>query len=397
MRKILGKNGVSREIPWWSFVLGIDIFLLVIALGKYYLPGSILIQFLVNPFNLAVEMNLAVWWSGLCIAIAGLLSYELFSKGSDQSRYAWLALSIILLSLSLDEVGSLHERASGWNELVPYALIYLFLSAFFFFTLIRISKLRFSVILITLGFVLYASVALQEYIEHLVTWPEWMLGIRLVIEEGTELFATFLILYAVVLQREKNLKGISAIIPNLHYFNHTFWVLLVGIVIYIAVYFSFPSLQEITKKGNPLVWYPMLLFILLFSLSHWNSQSSFKGKLIWKLFSILMLACSAGLMWNILKFFPFLNELIPGRAFYFLLYFVAVCFIFTLFLEKNEYVFYQIIFKLILPISALALCLLYYTTTKNFTIVSWSIFSTLYAYCLFLVLNKLNYSYEKIK
>lgn len=382
-------NKARSAIPWWYFVIGIDIFLVTVSIGKIYLPASEIIQFIGRPFNLAVEMNLAVWWSGLCLAVLGILSFEIFSISDNTTKSAWLALSILLLGLSLDEVGSLHERIGDWLNLLPYGLLCAALYSYTFYILICKPGTRKSAILITIAFVLYGSVAGQEYLEHSVNWPEWALGLRLGIEEGTELLATFLILISIVSHRAKTANTFSAIVPRLSHIKYAPVLISAGLGLHVISYFLFPELSEPSTKGNPLAWYPMVLFFLLFSIAYWKSQDLQGNVLQWKILAATSILCSAGTMWNLLNFVPFAKEVIPGKAFLFLLYLVPVLLIGAWSLMQGIISFRKIVLPLLLSIGVLIACLIYYSQVRNFTIATWSIVSVFYGYFILSLVEKL--------
>ncbi len=78
---------------------------------------------------------------------------------------------MVLVTLSFDEIGSLHERLPAdthlqyWLWVSPFALAYACMSAYALLVLYRSEEHRQSAKLIFLGFLLFASAALQEEIE----------------------------------------------------------------------------------------------------------------------------------------------------------------------------------------------------------------------------------------
>ncbi len=105
-----------RLIPWWVWIVAVDLVLVFITIIKHNLPDSL--WGIYHHFDLGREMNMAAWWSGICLVALAFLAYELYSTNKDRTRVAWLILSLILFGLSLDEIGSLHERVESWKIII---------------------------------------------------------------------------------------------------------------------------------------------------------------------------------------------------------------------------------------------------------------------------------------
>ncbi len=157
-------------------------------------------------FTLGEERNLATYWEGWCLLLIAILALEQFLQGRKTQTYknqSWLGLSMLALGLSLDELGSIHEQAEllfgPWGlsgtikSKIPLALPGLLL---LIFTLRRMWSLanRRPFWLTLSAFTLFGSVAFQEHLEHTLAWPWWAAGIRVGIEEATELVGVFLLL-----------------------------------------------------------------------------------------------------------------------------------------------------------------------------------------------------------
>jgi hypothetical protein len=226
---------LNQKSPWfYAFVL-ISLFLCGVTFLMPLLPG----QF--AYFNLRDENNFAALFSGIFLLVIALHAYDGWSLNrisKPSVAYAWLALSLVLAALSLDEIGSLHERVTWlrsiisdgtfappselqsmprterrsayWWSLVPFGMLLVGAIAYAVSALWRSIEDKKTVILIGVGFSLLASVALQEYIERTVDWSaNRYLSIidstfRPLLEEGTELLG-MIILLAVAM---KNSRGI---------------------------------------------------------------------------------------------------------------------------------------------------------------------------------------------
>lgn len=112
-------RSVSNEWVYWF--LSVDVACVLVTSLLRYIPhesniiGYSTFKLLLRQVELGVEMNIGSWWPGLNIFFAALISYEIFSVMEDKRKFSWLILSIVFLGLSVDEVGSIHERVfSSW-------------------------------------------------------------------------------------------------------------------------------------------------------------------------------------------------------------------------------------------------------------------------------------------
>jgi hypothetical protein len=205
-------KAATHSSPWFYAFLLISFFLCFVTLFAGELPRFLII------FNLRNENNLAALFSGMFLLTVALQAFD----GSEVNRAsappvanAWLVLSLVLLALSFDEIGSLHEQLnpfmkqfdfwgdwSAWWTLAPIGLFLIGVVTYAFITLFRVPGQRRTVILICIGFALLASVALQEYIEQNLDWTAnralriFKARLRPTVEEGTELLGMLVLLWA---------------------------------------------------------------------------------------------------------------------------------------------------------------------------------------------------------
>lgn len=347
---LLGSKN-SFLYPWWKPVIFIDVLLVFETVLQQYIPSISKIPG-ANYFNLATENNLGVWWSSICLLTFGLLSYELFSTNKDGTRTAWLALSFLFIGLSWDEIGSLHERVGGWSNLMPYALVCIVLCIYSLSKLLAVKSSRKSAYIIIAACILFFSVALQEYLEHALTWPFWLSGIRVGIEEGTELLGILLCLAALVHERKKHLKtnSLLAIIPNPCLMNHFMALLFSGLLVHLGFSLYSLGLSDLSQRGNPAICYPTSLFYVLFAISLWKALN--EGQThprIWNLAAIEFIFVSAGIVFN--PFGIFSN-------FYFVYGFqIGLIILLAWLTDKEKYRNYVVVFTSLVYILAMS----YYT------------------------------------
>ncbi|MFA3918079.1 hypothetical protein AB1E33_13960 [Ruegeria sp. 2012CJ15-1] len=156
---------------------------------------------IVQEINLAHENNVAAWFSCALLAIVGLHmmdGHTLFGSVLPHVARAWVMIASVMFLLSADEVGSLHERLSGvgrsmgvgsWGLLLPLGAV---LAAVLLWAMATIcwagGAQRKQALTLLMGFALPGSVAVQEVLEHSMTWSGARASAaRIAIEEGSEL------------------------------------------------------------------------------------------------------------------------------------------------------------------------------------------------------------------
>jgi hypothetical protein len=207
---------------------------IVLMVGTYFSRAWSSLDWRVAYFggqlNLAAENNMAAWYAAmllLVLAVVMLLCFVVDRQAESRSgslpqggtllTYGWLLLAFLFAGLSLDELGSLHERltetpavqavlprldvSSVWVGVlaIPMAVVGLSMFAFAWF---RVRASRTAFLLMTAGVLLLLSVAAHENLESSMRDASGLgtgfarPAILGVLEEGSELFGTFLILAA---------------------------------------------------------------------------------------------------------------------------------------------------------------------------------------------------------
>jgi hypothetical protein len=161
---------------------------------------------LISQLTLGSENTLAVWWAGAVYTIAGLHALDAWlAKRHSPQRLAargWLAIGLVLLILSFDEVGSLHERLPliiPWGSvmaLLPYAALVGSMLAFGLLALWLDGSQRWETFLMAVAFGLLMSLPLQEklFLETNQGWLGIHKALRLTIEEGIEVVCALTLL-----------------------------------------------------------------------------------------------------------------------------------------------------------------------------------------------------------
>jgi hypothetical protein len=167
------------------------------------------------------------------------------------------------------------------------------------------------------AFFVFGGVAVQEYLERYGSWPEWSLGLRVGLEEGSELLGVFLLFLGIVPQRTWIAPGsLRALVPNPFPMKNMPLVILGGALVHSLASFIVPSLMDITQQGNgnPFVWYPSAVFFLLFSATCWRNPRPSTGKpIIETSLTVFFLLCSVASVYRLPKLFGHFTAPLPDE------------------------------------------------------------------------------------
>jgi hypothetical protein len=79
---MINTTAVSKQLSttrWWVWILGINIFMILMATLFPYITHDFLRWNVINHFNLTSEMTLAAWWSGILLLFSGASADDLGS------------------------------------------------------------------------------------------------------------------------------------------------------------------------------------------------------------------------------------------------------------------------------------------------------------------------------
>ena len=286
---------------WWIFLLVIDLFFLVPTIASPHLPNFSQKWRLIKPFNLGIENNISVWWSGMTILIAAILCYEISTNKNSATKLAWLVLAIVLAGFSLDEVGSFHERFGNLRNLLPVGLVLGFLILYSLTKLYKSTHTRKSAVLFAVAFIILGIVAIEEKFFYLIpNWKPWLLGLTIGIEEATEFLGIFFIYFAIIQQRIKQSdESVKLLLPVPATFEKLKIILMIALLAHVVGCFIMLSIWEYPfSHGNPMKWFPTSIYVCTFVFAFWkflNSVNPSKKKR-WAFISIACLISSVGAM-----------------------------------------------------------------------------------------------------
>jgi len=161
-------RSILREWYWlWLVSFGFVALMVMFFLTRY--PAWL--HYSYRGVSLTHEMSYGVWWSAIGLFIAGIVFAKVGFLATHQRivSWPWYILSLAMVALCFDEIGSLHEtvaRAAGWQGLLPFAAVF---GVGFILALAQLLKrppMRIVVALILSGLGIFATVAGLEFIEH---------------------------------------------------------------------------------------------------------------------------------------------------------------------------------------------------------------------------------------
>ena len=283
------------------------------------------VDFFTGEFNLAGENKLSVWYSSMLLLLVslgalGCFALELQQRQGTRERvlsYGWALVALLFVGLSLDELGSIHERIPelpgmyspaaglpGWVGVlvVPIALVGLFIVAF---ALLRVRQSPAAFWLMLLGLLLFLSVPIQEHFEVAAmmaadsTEASRRPAAAAVLEEGTEVFgslcflASTLLYLRMLVRRSSIVTGREA--EEQVSLTITPWmgVATAALLAFGLAVVEFGLLRRITASGpwgNPRNWFPSALAFIAALLALGTWQQVRRARYLPSAFAFLLLA-----------------------------------------------------------------------------------------------------------
>jgi hypothetical protein len=305
-----GTSATSSKTPWWVWVVAGDLALLSLIWFGEAFPRTPAPKAILSWLALQQEMNLAVWWSAAQLLLGALLMYERASTGSADERWPWAILAFISAGLSADEVGSIHERLGDrtWRPLIIVAVPLVAAVAWALVRLARNPARRREVALIVIAYGLFGGVTGLEYLESVVGWvtPQ---GFSQGLEEGTELVAFLLILFAAVGHRGGAAAGLADIIPDPRGLVFRRSVLTLAFLPHAVIaLFIAHRLTDLFGRGNPIVCYPFAVYGLLVCQAVTMRRSLTAHRGAWGWLAGLFLICSIGAVFPLTNLTPYIDR-----------------------------------------------------------------------------------------
>lgn len=265
---------------WWLAIVVVTVFVLTATYVAADSPSALILR----TFSLSGENSFGSWWSSLLLFLAALHALDgyLHNRGVRQFKaIGWLMLGLCCLGLSLDEGGSLHERVGilsaemgyeWWVLIIPFALVFMVMVSVAITSFLKEGAYLRSA-LVLLVFALFALVAVQEEFEHKLQWSDSMLGMRALIEEGTEMIAILLMVWLC----SKNSGGIFRGDGNIAVgMANEFFRPLTGLFLVLLLPVAYwNAVLPDQDRGHPADWFAAVLF---FTAAIALLRAAFEGK-----------------------------------------------------------------------------------------------------------------------
>jgi hypothetical protein len=273
---------------------------IITFLHQYYKVNSAHLFPFSGLFDLNTERSVAAWLSGSILFISGIIllnNQAVNGTGERSVNLGFLILGLIVISLSADEIGSIHERLDeiadkhdlydllprylGASQLSGNSIKILIggmASVVFVTSLFLISRdpsIKWVLILPVLAFLLFGLVVLQErYEKYLdasgITLSPATRSFRVVLEEGAELIGiNILLIFALIakslriglFEKEKNHMSLEDILSLLYRRRRLFIIctLLTGLA---CIYFS-TIFTDRGSRGILSEWFSSMVFLLI--------------------------------------------------------------------------------------------------------------------------------------
>ncbi|WP_157530719.1 hypothetical protein [Hymenobacter norwichensis] len=273
--------------------------------------------------SLSFENNIATWYSSMLLLVVAFVAIICFAVDYNHLddwwgkilSYGWIGIGLIFTLLSFDEIGSFHETIgnsidfagnnNGW--LFFYIIVASVGTYIILFGIIKLKNNLPSLICIILGTLLFLSNPIQEAFEintfkSSANPAHWKRNpLLLLLEEGSELFATWFFLLAVLLYLLKipinkainnRLKTTKLSIAYENFYQTLLYIILpLIILLFVIVESAVKNTAE--GSGNPKNWLPSMIFFTTFCIS---TYGYFRDKVSinhYALFSIISIFLSA--------------------------------------------------------------------------------------------------------
>lgn len=321
---------VNRIYAFLKLVVIINILFLIgtwLSANQVLFPDIITLQWYLSELNFAKENVVAAWYSSMLFFSTGVVAVLCFWADMQRSgegkmkllNYGWLVMAGIFITLSFDEMGSFHEmisqtgmfkKAGGGNgKMVFFGLIGAVAIFMFAFFISKFKTDKLALALTIIGVLLFISNPFQEKFE-IHSWrssadpDNWRRPIGfLLLEEGSEIFASFCFLfsfitYAIHAAPGINEKGERVLLLRSAAHKHiVFWVGALAVLLGVFMIVIEMNAWEIPgdDDGLPQDWPPAAVFFASFIVAVYllYKQSMKAYKAVYKVFAATALTASA--------------------------------------------------------------------------------------------------------
>ena len=208
------------------------------------------------------ENNIAAWWSGTLLFMAGLHALDSYkvqiAAGWTKLGQAWLVMAATLFAMSCTEVGSFHERVPR-PVLAVVAVPVLLCMAWAFWQLWLDLHSRLSAVWLWVAFALFAGSIGQEYVSAL---PDWFRGWPGPVEEGVELIAMLLLVAVTSRNSSEPFTAAGASRPTPWMVHSMPSLPLMSVVAAAPLVVALTVMLPDQQRGHPSDWLAAMLLLL---------------------------------------------------------------------------------------------------------------------------------------
>lgn len=285
-------------------------------------------KFLLLQTDLSYENVLSAWYSSMLLFLVAIVCIFCFvgdakrfqTKTDTYINFGWIILALVFSVLSLDELGSFHEtigdtslfgifgKSEGWQ--VFYILIILVGVFMILFSWVRLRRIPLATLFMIAGVLLLLSNPMQENFEiesmrNSVNPAQWKRPvIFILLEEGSEIFATICFLVSTMIYYSHSAKQIKSqdVVPantrpfyisKLKLMRLTILLVIIFGVVMAIVERDVPG-ETGNQIGIPKNWFPSILTFIVFCISlYFFYNKAERGGLIFLYVSVLSILLSA--------------------------------------------------------------------------------------------------------
>jgi hypothetical protein len=219
-------QGLQTFVKWLFGIFVLLFFLNVLANVIGLMTGHFSLYGILDLFEFHKERNFPTYFSSVTLLFASMLLFLIYrfyrQRASSDSQY-WLALAIIFLLLSIDDLVSVHEMLNeslntsfvlaGFSDriwVIPAIIVCVILAAYFIRFYLRLPRryqwlFGLSALLLIGGSVVLEIV--DGYLNASANSPPWLLFISFTVKESMEAVGVLVFLYSLLDYIKANMLG----------------------------------------------------------------------------------------------------------------------------------------------------------------------------------------------
>lgn len=262
----MNNSSAIKQMPR-SFLVFVVLVSIVLLCATFYGGDAGRDSRVALQLSFAGENTLGAWWSSGLLFLVGLHAMDAFffdaGKQRSSAAVAWLTLGVACVCLSADEGGSLHERIAIFGQdrgyewyvtLIPFALILLGMIGVTLWKFIAQREDISAGVCVLVAFAIFGLVAVQEEFQHKIAWRDDQLGLRVMIEEGSEIVAILLLLFCCMKNSGGYFSRFGGNDPSYGVLKHFSGPLMILAAVAAPLLVYFTVMMDDQQRGHPSDW-----------------------------------------------------------------------------------------------------------------------------------------------